>query len=409
MSELQVLNVLLYGEVIGTLTLLSLEQTVFAFNENYINNPKRPILSLSFKDQFGELNTDIRPTKVKLSPFFSNLLPEGHLRQYLAKLANVNEQREFHLIAALGQDLPGAITIAPEDSLTWSDNYLDPQSKNVEQPVLHFSLAGVQLKFSAVMETSGGLTIPAEGVGGSWIVKLPSSQFKHVPENEFAMMSLAKEMGMDIPEIKLISLNNIHNLPDQINSLSEKDAFVIQRFDRTSHHSLVHIEDFAQIFGLYPKDKYAKGNYKNIAEVLWRETGNDGIREFICRLVFNTLIGNADMHLKNWSLIYPDRVHAQIAPGYDFVSTIAYIPDEEMALNFVKRIKQRNALSLELLKLFSAKAGLPTHLVLDSATVTVQKFKALWPVQKAHLPLSKSAIVAIEKNVNSIPLFNEIN
>ena len=49
--------------------------------------------------------------------------------------------------------------------------------------------------------------------------------------------------------------------------------------------------------------------------------------EFIRRLVFNILIGNADMHLKNWSLIYPDRCRAALAPADDFVSTIAYIGD----------------------------------------------------------------------------------
>ena len=62
--------------------------------------------------------------------------------------------------------------------------------------VLRFSLAGVQLKFSAVMEASGGLTVPAGGMGGSWIVKLPSARFAAVPENEFAMLELARRAGI---------------------------------------------------------------------------------------------------------------------------------------------------------------------------------------------------------------------
>ena len=57
--------------------------------------------------------------------------------------------------------------------------------------------------------------------------------------------------------------------------------------------------------------------------------------EFLRRFVFNALIGNADMHLKNWSLIYPDRRAAMLAPAYDFVSTIAYLPDDRLALTFV--------------------------------------------------------------------------
>ena len=61
---------------------------------------------------------------------------------------------------------------------------------------LRFSLAGVQLKFSAVMEASGGLTVPADGMGGSWIVKLPSARFPAVPENEFGMIELAQSVGI---------------------------------------------------------------------------------------------------------------------------------------------------------------------------------------------------------------------
>jgi serine/threonine-protein kinase HipA len=82
------------------------------------------------------------------------------------------------------------------------------------------------------------------------------------------------------------------------------------------------------VFGVYPERKYKRASYRNIAEVLWAETGETGIMEFLRRLVFNTLIGNADMHLKNGSLIYPDRRRAALAPAYDFVSTIASLPDD---------------------------------------------------------------------------------
>ena len=69
--------------------------------------------------------------------------------------------------------------------------------------MLRFSLAGVQLKFSAMGDARGGLTIPARGVGGDWIVKLPSLQFPGVPENEFSMMTLARAVGISVPVVKL--------------------------------------------------------------------------------------------------------------------------------------------------------------------------------------------------------------
>lgn len=113
MPDVSVLDVLLYEKQIGTLTLVQSSRTLFAFNKAYVDNLDRPTLSLSFKDQFGQLLTDIAPTNTRVPPFFANLLPEGPLREYLAKQAGVNEKREFFLLWVLGQDLPGALTIRP--------------------------------------------------------------------------------------------------------------------------------------------------------------------------------------------------------------------------------------------------------------------------------------------------------
>jgi serine/threonine-protein kinase HipA len=63
----------------------------------------------------------------------------------------------------------------------------------------------VQFKFSAVMEASGGLTIPADGMGGSWIVKMPSAHFPVVPENEHAMLELARAVGINVPRNQLVN------------------------------------------------------------------------------------------------------------------------------------------------------------------------------------------------------------
>ena len=73
MADVAVLEVLLYGEPIGTLTRVAGDRTLFAFNEDYIANLQRPVLSLGFKDDHGGLITDFRPTQTKLMPFFSNL------------------------------------------------------------------------------------------------------------------------------------------------------------------------------------------------------------------------------------------------------------------------------------------------------------------------------------------------
>ena len=404
MPDVTSLNVFLYGEPVGILNFLPGEQTFFAFNQSYIDDPSRPILSLSFKDEMGGLITDIRPTRGRVPPFFSNMLPEGPLRDYLAARAGVNANREFFLLWVLGRDIPGAVTLSPADDQSWPLKEPGNTRDLSQKKAFRFSLAGIQLKFSAVMEATGGLTIPAEGVGGSWIIKLPSARFEGVPENEYSMMRLARLIGMDIPDVQLVPLDGISGLPDNLGKL-QGEALAVRRFDRSSTGQ-VHAEDFAQVFGIYPDAKYSKGSYKNIAQVLRSETGEGDISEFVRRLVFNTLIGNADMHLKNWSLIYPDRRTARLSPGYDFVSTIPYIADENMALKYVKS-KRMGDLSLDLLSTLAAKAGLPEKMVLDTAKETVARFREAWRSEQRHLPLASGVISAIEKNVKGVRLVKE--
>jgi len=406
-NNVSTLNVLLYGEPIATITNVGNDRTLFAFADSYINNESRPVLGLGFKDSLGGLLTNFKPTQTKLTPFFSNLLPEETMRSYLAERAGVNPAREFFLLWVLGQDLAGAITVEPADGEALPPNVRQEiEDETTYEAPMRFSLAGVQLKFSAVQHANGGLTIPATGEGGSWIVKLPSSRFEAVPENEYSMMTLARMLGMDVPEIQLLPINQIANIPEGIGkfggSFNNAQAFVIKRFDRTDDQA-IHIEDFAQVFGVYPQDKYKKASMRNVAQVIGIEGQEEDIAEFTRRLVFNTLIGNADMHLKNWSVIYKDKRTASIAPAYDFVSTIPYIPDDSASLK-VSRSKKFNDFTLDELSHLAAKAMLPEKLVLDTAKQTVAGFHDVWAKEKAHLPLTKSMIETIEKHSRSIPL-----
>jgi serine/threonine-protein kinase HipA len=85
-----------------------------------------------------------------------------------------------------------------------------------------------------------GLTFPASGAGGNWIVKLPFHRLHRVPENEFSMMTWLKESGADVPAVDLLPADRIHGIPD---GLIEPGTMVyaIQRFDRTPGGPL-HIE-----------------------------------------------------------------------------------------------------------------------------------------------------------------------
>ncbi len=84
-------------------------------NDAYIEDEKRPTLSLSLKDPLGGLITKFRPYNMVVPPVFSNLLPEGPLRKYLAERAEIKQTREFFLLWILGRDLPGAVTVHPSE------------------------------------------------------------------------------------------------------------------------------------------------------------------------------------------------------------------------------------------------------------------------------------------------------
>lgn len=393
--ELQKLNALgvhLHDRRIGIINRLAGDSHIFAFEQDYIDDPNRPTLSLSYKSRTGGLVTTVRPLSRRLPPFFSNLLPEGHLRDYLAQKAGVKKEREFYLMAVLGADLAGAVTVQPMDGgesehdhnhdLHQHHEDEDQQQKNV----LRFSLAGVQLKFSAVMEASGGLTVPAHGVGGSWIVKLPSTQYASVAENEYAMLELARATGIQVPPIRLVPVAEIEGLPPDVARL-KGSALAIERFDRAAGGRRIHVEDFAQVFGLFPDDKYGERSYANIASVLWAETGEEGTYEFVRRLVFSVLIGNGDMHLKNWSLVYPRGRKPVLSPAYDFVSTLPYIPGDTLALSFGKT-KSLEGVTVDQVRRFADTGRLPMKPVMDIVRDTVGKTQLGWKElpQKDLLP-----------------------
>ena len=381
-KKLNALSVRLYGKHIGVITRLAGDRQLFAFEQDYIDDPQRPTLSLSFKGSTGGLVTNFRPVGRRVPAFFSNLLPEGHLRDYLAKRADVNPDREFFLLAVLGADLPGALVVEPLEGDKQSSEHQDARDDDTrdddrggEEP-LRFSLAGVQLKFSAVMEASVGLTIPAGGLGGSWIVKLPSARFKAVPENEFAMLELARRTGISVPENKLIDIGSIKGLPEQAHTVEGK-VLAVKRFDRLPDGTHVHMEDFAQVFGEFPNNKYKFHSYANIAAVLWAEIGEKAVIEFVRRLVFSVVIGNADMHLKNWSLLYPDRRAPVLSPGYDFVATLPYIPGDTLGLSFGDS-RSLSEITPDQMRRFADTARIPASPLWKIAVETAERAAESW-------------------------------
>ncbi|WOI44471.1 type II toxin-antitoxin system HipA family toxin [Acidovorax sp. BLS4] len=324
------LRVLLNEVPVGRLTLDDAEICEFHLYESYRKSSPRLVLGQQFED---DLFKHYR-ARSRLPRWFSNLLPEGALRKLVEEQAG---HREFDLLVRLGKDLPGAVRIevepnvgGTEESADWMADS-DPASP-LDDGTWHFSLAGVQLKFSA-NRIDRGMTIPVSGQGGDWILKLPDPRFPNVPANEYATMRWAAASGINIPEIDLLDLSSVIGLPQEGVPRHETQAFAIRRFDRPSADGRVHMEDLAQVLNLYPEQKYSQFNYETIARLTLELAGHAALKQLVTRLVFMLASGNGDAHHKNWSFLYPDGVRAELSPAYDQVSTIQYMTSDSLALN----------------------------------------------------------------------------
>ncbi len=392
------LSVFLNDNLVGSLNLLPGEQSLFIFADDYLNNSNRPTLSQSFLSNNGDLILESRPTRSKLPPWFSNLLPEGQLRNYLASLGGINPAREFQLLELLGDDLPGAVRVVAGGEQQAIPKFpLEKLEIPSNQP-LRFSLAGVQLKFSAFMEKQGGLTIPATGIGGDWIVKLPSPIYPAVPENEAAMLMLAKKSGIQVPEFRLVPIETIQGLPEFGPFLGSK-ALAVKRFDR-DRGKRIHMEDLAQVFGIFPENKYEKVGFVKIATMINLIMGPKAAQDFVARLAFTIITGHGDMHLKNWSLLYPNGITPVLSPAYDLVSTVPYIPNDRLALNFV-RTKKFPDITKELFRKFSVKALLPQAETLQTVERIVDAVKQYWPGIRKEIAIPNHISDKIDAHIHA--------
>lgn len=306
----------------------------------------------------------------------------------------------------LGEDLPGAVRIVDNEPWTQPEEgdlgTSTGDSGDLLAETWHFSLAGVQLKFSA-RRTERGLTIPVSGRGGDWIVKLPDTRFDRVPENEYATMRWAEASGIPIPEMALVRTVDIVGLPSSYNTFPEPYALAVRRFDRPSLETRVHMEDFAQILDLYPEEKYKKFSYDNLARLILILAGEEDLRAFLHRLVFIVACGNGDAHHKNWTLIYPEPVSARLSPAYDLVSTIQYQPDDRLALNLggTKRWEEVNGQTfLRMAEKIGVDEKRMESWIADACADVMQA----WSENGEHFGYTKQARARIVQHFSRIPL-----
>src|SRR6266568_3686610 len=182
------------------------------------------------------------------------------------------------------------------------------------------SIQGLQLKLSAVLRISEG-RFELVNAGGRYILKPQSRDFPELPENEDLTMRMAAEAGIEVP---------VHGL---LRSIDGSFTYFIKRFDREGRDRLP-VEDFAQLSGESRETKY-DSSMEKVAGVIDQFCTFPALErvKLFERTLFSFLVGNEDMHLKNFSLITRHE-KVELAPAYDFLNTTIALKaaKEEMAL-----------------------------------------------------------------------------
>lgn len=409
-DEINVLRLSLHNRLVGYLAGFQGGRNVLSFAEEFKSDASRPTFSLITYTAFPrseKLMAEPWARNQRLHPTLSNLLPEGSLRELTAQGLKVHVDNEFHIFSYLGADLPGALVAEPMEPEDVPESVLNTHGKarairfDKVSPENKFSLAGVQMKFS-MKEKDGRYNLPKSDVLGDWIVKMPSIKHKNVPVNEYTAMRLAAVVGIEIPEIKLVELNKLDNLP-QINLPNEKLAFAIKRFDRDGDVR-VHMEDFAQILVKYPHEKYNSANYEQIGRIIYEFPG-DGLadaQQFARRLLVNILLANGDAHLKNWSLIYSDKIIPRLSPAYDIVATGVYIDGERhFALNLGKT-KDWYDVSLVNFQSWAERAEIPWRTIKPHLVDVMEKARNFWPGAIKDLPMNEAHKLKVKEHWSNL-------
>lgn len=405
------LEVLLHDEPVGLLAEDTGGGVEFRFLPRYREMVPRPVLGQKFEDDLDRTHRS-RP-RTGLPDFFANLIPEGRLREVILEAASLEPGDDLSLLHFVGRDLAGAVTVReapgtaeanafpPRTSI--DDEVLGPPGDD-DSDALHFSVAGVQLKFSMLLEGEK-LTLPARGDAGEWIVKFDSPSFPNLPENEYSMLAWARDAGFDVPEHRLLDVDAVVGLPRRY-GLADTRVLAVRRYDRRPE-GRVHQEDFAQAIGLPPSKKYRQLTYEAMVRLATSFIGEEGAEELLRRLALMVATGNNDAHLKNWSMIYPDRIQARWSPLYDQVATVAWPgTDRELSLKLAG-VKAFGRIDREAFERLAQKAQIDSGRTLELVAQTLDRLRSTWHRIARELPMVDAHRRAVEEHWRSVPLLRE--
>lgn len=280
----------------------------FIYDPSYLENNHRAIAHrLPLQSEPHEYQTE-------LPPFFDNLVAEGWLEQAQSRVLGKRHVSRFELLLAFGYDCAGAVSVIDPNPEKLTDALLDlDDPKEVALLTNRASLSGVQPKLT-IIEKDYHFYPTKSNQLSTHIAKFPSAHHLDLVANEYLTMQAFKEL---LPEEEMAEL--------QIGKVAgfEEDVLIIKRFDRMQG-SRIHFEEFNQLLDRPANSKYI-GAYKDMADFISTTAGclPTEIYRLYLRILTGILLGNSDMHLKNFAMLYTPS-GLRLAPVYDQLAALLY-------------------------------------------------------------------------------------
>jgi len=302
-------------------------ELAFRYAPGYLNLPAA--LPLSRHLPLGSEEFSDAATRA----FFANLLPEGGMREQVARALGLSPGNVFSLLEALGGDCAGAVTVVPPGELPKRQSLYQRlgsaglAARLADLPAhpllageegVRMSLAGAQNKLPVYFDGSE-FHLPQGSAPSSHILKTAIPHLEETVLNEAFCMNLAARVGLNVPEATIVRAG-------------DERVYMVARYDRQRAEGSgllrLHQEDFCQALGIPPELKYGKEGGPGFAACfdLVREWSSEPLADAAALLrwaLFNFLIGNADAHGKNLSFLYATG-GVRLAPFYDLLSTAVY-------------------------------------------------------------------------------------
>jgi serine/threonine-protein kinase HipA len=355
------------GQLVGQLTQNEHGDLGFAYLSSWLENDQALPLSASLPKRAGPFG------RRECRPYFGGLLPEESQRVAAAQALGVSRGNDLALLDRLGGDVAGAIQFLspgeqpieadPEQrpvplgdaDLIWVLDELPLRPLLAGQEGLRLSLAGAQSKLPVVL-VDGAVALPVSGQPTTHILKPPIPRFAGTTENEAFVMRLAASIGLSVAAV-------------EPRTVRDRNFLLIERYDRARDElgrvRRIHQEDFCQALGVPSESKYASEGgptFKDCFGLVRRVAIRPAVDvlKLLDAAIFNLIVGNADAHGKNFSILY-DRDGPRLAPLYDLLATVAY---PELSPKLAMRIGKRATLGEMNARVWSAFAtdagvGLP--------------------------------------------------